>query len=63
MKTAKHTDPVMQELWASKDANAARFGDLTAYVAHLRAAGTAAKSRAARLQRSASKRRATLNVT
>ena len=32
----KHTDPVMKELWAAKDANAAKFGSAADYLAFLR---------------------------
>lgn len=32
----KHTDPVMKELWAAKDANAAKFGGASDYLAFLR---------------------------
>jgi hypothetical protein len=34
----KHIDPVMKELWAVKDANAAQHGNATAYIAFLRKA-------------------------
>lgn len=32
----KHIDPVMKELWAVKDANAAKFGNIERYLAHLK---------------------------
>ena len=32
----KHIDPVMKELWAAKDANAAKFGNAAEYLAFLR---------------------------
>jgi hypothetical protein len=32
----KHIDPVMKELWAVKDANAAKFGNIDSYLTHLR---------------------------
>ncbi len=32
----KHVDPVMKELWAVKDANTAKFGNIESYLAHLR---------------------------
>ena len=35
----KTTDPVMTELHNAKAANAARFGDLKTYVAHLQKRG------------------------
>lgn len=31
----KTTDPVLLELWATKDRNAARFGSIERYVRHL----------------------------
>lgn len=31
----KHVDPVMQELWRAKDANAAKHKSLPAYIAFL----------------------------
>ena len=34
----KHVDPVMKELWAVKDANAAKFPTVAEYIAHLRKA-------------------------
>ena len=35
----KTIDPVMDELWKAKAANAERFGDLKAYVAYLQKQG------------------------
>ena len=35
----KHTDPVMQEVWRAKSANAKRHGSLAAYMAYLRKQG------------------------
>lgn len=32
----KHVDPVMKELWAVKDANAAKFGNIERYLTHLK---------------------------
>ena len=32
----KHVDPVMKELWAAKDANAARFPMVSDYLSYLR---------------------------
>jgi hypothetical protein len=62
MKTAKHADPVMQELWANKDLNAAKFGSLASYLAHLRASSVAPKSAPIRNAKLASKRRAVVNA-
>ena len=35
----KHTDPVMQEVWQAKEANAQKHGNLAAYMAYLRKQG------------------------
>ena len=32
----KHTDPVMQEVWQAKEANAKKHQSLAAYIAYLR---------------------------
>lgn len=32
----KHVDPVMKELWAVKDANAVKFGNIERYLTHLK---------------------------
>ena len=32
----KHTDPVMQEVWQAKEANAKKYQSLAAYMAYLR---------------------------
>ena len=39
----KHVDPVMKELWAVKDANAAKFPTVAEYIAHLRKAENRAR--------------------
>ena len=62
MKTARHIDPVMQELWAMKDANSARFGDLSAYVAYLRTTTATPKPSLARNQTTRTKRRSAAQV-
>ena len=35
----KHTNPVMQEVWRAKSANAKKHGSLAAYMAYLRKQG------------------------
>ena len=35
----KHADPVMQEVWQAKEANAKKHENLTAYMAYLRKQG------------------------